>query len=113
MKWSSIILCTVFMAMLTVLAAQGVSPWLTVPLGAFGGYWTCVCTNALWHVASYRIAIWRANLLLPIGDQTKVRAPILWWLANPDLDKAVDTATLVGVLLFPALLWLPLVLWVV
>jgi len=36
---------------------------------------------------------------------------MLWWLANPKLDPAVDIATFVGVLVFPALLWLPLVYW--
>jgi hypothetical protein len=67
----------------------------------------------VWHAESVRIAVWRANLLPPISVPTKPppAQKSLWWLANPKLDKAVDVATVVGVLVFPALLWLPLIFW--
>ncbi|WMT71914.1 hypothetical protein [Bradyrhizobium sp. Ash2021] len=100
---------------MTILVTRGTSPWLTVPLGAFAAYWTYLSTKAVWHVMSFRIAVWRANLLPPISVKNPTEPPAaqksLWWLANPKLDKAVDVATVVGVLVFPALLWLPLIFW--
>jgi hypothetical protein len=56
----------VFVVLLTLLVAQGVSPWVTVPLGAFAAWWTYLCMAALWDVASFRVAIWRGNLLIPV-----------------------------------------------
>jgi hypothetical protein len=101
MKWSRLAYCTVFMALLTLFVVRDVSPWITVSLGVLAAYCTYLCTVALWHVASLRVAIWRANLLPP--DR-------LWWLANPQLDPAMDVAAFVGVLIFPLLLWLPLLI---
>jgi hypothetical protein len=101
MKWSRIVYCAVFMAVLTILVVQGVSPWITVSLGALAAYWTYFCTRALWHVASLRVAVWRANLLPPVslGDWIKPhkREEKLWWLASPKLDPAMDIITFVGV----------------
>src|SRR5262249_46267582 len=48
MKWSRVAYYAVFMAVLTLFVTHGVSPWLTVPLGAFAAWWTYVCTDALW-----------------------------------------------------------------
>jgi hypothetical protein len=114
MKWSGVAYYAVFMAVLTLLVMEGVSPWITVCLTALAAGWTYICTRALWHVASFRIAVWRARLLPPMSveDLIKPRGrKMLWWLANPKLDPAVDMATFVGVLVFPALVWLPLVYW--
>src|SRR5579872_2796298 len=110
MKWSRVACCAAFMVVLTLLVRQEVSPWITVPLSALAAYWTYLCTVALWHVASFRIAVWRAHLLPPVPVEDYSTKPSererLWWLANPKLDPAVDIATIVGVLVFPALLWL-------
>ena len=105
------------MAVLTLLVVQGVSPSITVLLGVFAAYWTYLCTKAVWQVTSFRIAVWRADLLPPISANDPTKPPTarkpLWWLADPKLDKAVDIATVVCVLVFPALLWLPLISWLV
>jgi hypothetical protein len=110
MKWSRVAYCAVLMGVLTLFVVQGVSRWITVPLGALAAYWTYLCTRALWHVASLRVAVWRANLLPPVSIEPRKREK-LWWLANPKLDPTMDIATFVGVLVFPALLWLPLTYW--
>lgn len=112
MKWSRVTYCALFMAVLTLFVVKGVSPWVTVSLGALAAYWTYLCTSALWHVASFRVAVWRVNLLPPpsIEDLIKPRKS-LWWLANPKLDPAMDIATFAGVLVLPALLWSPLIYW--
>jgi hypothetical protein len=101
MKWSRLAYCAVFMALLTLFVVRGISPWITVPLGALAAYWTYHCTVAVWHVASFRVAVWRANLFPPER---------LWWLANPQLDPAMDIAAFVGVPIYPILLWLPLLI---
>ena len=114
MKWSRVAYYAVFMAVLTLFVTHGVSPWLTVPLGAFAAWWTYVCTDALWQGTSFRIAVWPRHLLPPTSVEVlfkQRKRKMLWWLANPKLDPAVDIATFVGVLVFPALLWLPLVYW--
>ena len=114
MKWSRVAYCAVFIAVLTLFVVQGVSPWITVSLGGLAAYWTYLCTRALWHMASLRVAVWRLNLLPPVSIEDLIKPrkrKKLWWLANPKLDPAMDIATFVGVLVFPALLWFPLIYW--
>ena|ERR1700732_1586419 len=114
MNWSGVAYYAVFMAVLTLFVMEGVNPWITVWPGVLAAGWTYICTKALWHVASFRIAVWRAHLLPPISVEDLIKPheqKMLWWLANPKLDPAADVATFVGVLVFPALLWLPLVYW--
>src|SRR5215475_5193571 len=98
MRWSRLARCAAITAVTTVLTMRGTSPWLTVPLGAFAAWWTYECTRALWSLVSFRVAVWRAYLLSPLEDFTRRKRKRLWWLA------AVDIATIVGVLVFPALL---------
>jgi len=115
-KWSRVAYCAALAALVTFLVMRGnTSLWFTVPLSAFAVWWTYICTTALWHVASFRIAVWRMHLLPPttsVEDLNKPRKRKMFWrLADPKLDPAVNVATIVGVLLFPALLWLPLTYW--
>jgi hypothetical protein len=60
------------------------------------------------------MAVWRLDQApsLSIDDLTvprKIKPGE--WLSDPKLDGLVDTATVAGVLLFPALLWCPLIFW--
>jgi hypothetical protein len=114
MKWSRLAYCAVLTAFTTVLVMRGASPWLTIPLGAFAAWWTFICTRALWSVASFRVAVWRLHGApslssddLTMPRQVKQRE----WLSNPKLDGLVNVGTIVGVLGFPALFWLPLIFW--
>jgi hypothetical protein len=106
MKWSRLAYCAAFVALTTLLVVGGVTPWLSVPIGAFAAYWTIICTRALWSLASFRVSAWRLHQLdLP-------RKAKQWeWLSDPKLDGLVDALTVAGVLLFPMLLWLPLIYW--
>jgi len=65
MKWSRLGYCAAVAALTTLLVTRGFSAWITVPLAAFGAYWTALCTYALWHVASFRVAVWRRHLAHP------------------------------------------------
>jgi hypothetical protein len=114
MKWSRLAYCAAITALTTFLAMRGTNPWFTVPLGAFAAWWTFMCTRALWSVASFRVAVWRLHQApsLSIDDLTVPREVKQWeWLSNPRLDGLVDVGTIVAVLAFPALLWLPLIFW--
>jgi hypothetical protein len=116
MKWSRIAYCAALVALTTLLVVGGVTPWLSVPLGAFAAYWTIICTHALWSSASFRIAIWRLHQApsLSIDDLMVPRKAKQWeWLSDPKLDGLVDALTVLGVLLFPALVWLPLIFWLI
>jgi hypothetical protein len=90
----------------TLLIIQGVNPWLTVPLGAFAAWWTFKCTRTLWAVVSFRIEVWRLHQAPSISIEDW-RAPRWQWLSNPKLDSWINVGTVIGVLCFPALLWLP------
>jgi hypothetical protein len=109
MKWSRLGYCAAITALTTFLATRGASLWLTVPIGVFAAWWTFLCTRALWSVASFRVAVWRAHLLPRVEDFRPRKRKRLWWLANPKLDSLTNATTIVGVLCFPALLWLPLI----
>jgi hypothetical protein len=115
MKWSRLVYCAATAALTTFLVMRGASAWLTVPLGAFAAWWTFQCARALWIVLSFHVAGWRLHLITPVSVEdnfTEHRKVKRWvWLANPKLDGWVDAATVVGVLMFPTLLWLPLILW--
>jgi hypothetical protein len=114
MKWSRLVYCAAITAITTFLVMRGTSPWFTVPLAAFAVWWTFMCTRALWSVASFRIAVWRLDQApsLSIDDLTVARKVKRWeWLSNPSLDGLVNVGTIVAVLGFPALLWLPLIFW--
>lgn len=117
-KWSRFAYCGALTACTMLLVTHDVSPWVTVPLGAFAAWWTFVCTRALWTVVSFRIAVWRLHeapqgpTLEEIYKQSATRERKRWeWLANPKLDRWIDAGTVMGVLAFPALLWLPLIFW--
>jgi hypothetical protein len=85
---------------------------LTVPLGAFAAWWTSLCTRALWSEVSFRISTWRLHQT-PSYDLAEMREVKRWeWLSYPKLDGWINAATVAGVLVFPALLWLPLIFWV-
>jgi hypothetical protein len=114
MKPSRLIYCATIAALVTVPVLRGTSPWITVPMGAFAAWWTFICTQALWSVASFHVAAWRLRLApsLSTGDLTTPRKVKRWeWLSNPKLDGLVNVGTVVAVLGFPALLWLPLAFW--
>jgi hypothetical protein len=131
MKWSRFVYCGALTASTTLLVTYGVSPWLTVPLGAFAAWWTFVCTRALWTLVSFRIELWRLHqapqgpTLEEIYEQSAqaarerphqtppaARKRKLWeWLSNPKLDRWINVGTVIGVLSFPALLWFPLIFW--
>jgi hypothetical protein len=115
-KWSRFVYCGGAAALTTFLIMLGASPWFTVPLGAFAAWWTFECTRALWTIVSFRVAIWRLHQLSPpsIDDiirQAPRKAKRWEWLSNPRLHGLVDAATIAGVAVFPAVLWLPLILW--
>jgi hypothetical protein len=60
------------------------------------------------------MAVWRLDQApsLSIDDLTvprKIKPGE--WLSDPKLDGLVDAVTVAGVLLFPMLLWLPLIYW--
>jgi hypothetical protein len=60
------------------------------------------------------LAAWRLRQSpsFSIDNLTEPRKVKRWkWLANPKLDWLVNVGTMVGVLGFPALLWLPLIFW--
>jgi hypothetical protein len=114
MKWSHVAYCAALTALATVLVMRGTSSWLTVPLCAFAAWWTFIWTRALWSVASFRVAVWSLHRApsLSADDLTVPRLVKQWeWLSNPRLDGLVNVGTIVGVLGFPALLWLPLIFW--
>ena len=116
MKWSRLFYCAAIAVLTTFLVSRGTSPWFTVPLAGFAVWWTYLCTHALWTVASFRIAVWRGRQIgLPSIDEINAGQPrkAERWesLANPKLDSLINAATLVGVFVFPALLWLPLIFW--
>lgn len=114
MKWSRLAYCAAITVLTTFLVTRGTSPWLTVPLGAFAAWWTFIGTRALWDVASFRVAAWRLHQTpsLSIDNLTSTRKVKQWGgLSDPRLDGLVNAGTLVAVLGFPAVLWLPLVFW--
>lgn len=114
MKWSSLGYCAAVAALTTLLVARGFTAWITVPLAVFGAYWTILCTRALWHVVSFQISVWRLHQApsLQIDDCATPRTVKRWeWLSNPRLDGLIDVGTVLCVLVFPAVLWLPLILW--
>jgi hypothetical protein len=116
MKWSLLFYCAAVAALTTFLVTRGTSPWFTVPLAGFAAWWTYLCTRALWTVVSFRIAVWRGHQIAsPSIDEINAgqprKAERFEWLANPNLDSSINAATLVGTLVFPALLWLPLIFW--
>jgi hypothetical protein len=115
MKWSRLGYCAAVAALTTFLVIRGISPWLTVPLGAFAAYWTFLCTHALWHLASFHVGNWRLHLAPSLsaddwsGPPRKIKP---WqWLSHPWLDGLAHAGTIICVLGFPALLWLPLIFW--
>lgn len=114
MKWSRFAYCAALTAATGILIGQGASPWITIPLGAFAAWWTFVCTRALWSDFSYRIAIWRLHQAPSwTTDWPATREVKRWeWLSNPKLDSLIAVATVLSVLCFPALLWVPLIIWV-
>lgn len=115
MKWSRLGYCAALAALTTFLVIRGVSPWLTIPLTGFGAYWTVLSTSALWHVASFHVSGWRLRLApsLSADDLIAPREIKPWqWLSHPRLDGLVNAGTIIFALSFPALLWLPVVLWV-
>ncbi|MDH2341526.1 hypothetical protein [Bradyrhizobium sp. SSUT77] len=112
MKWSRFVYCAAVAALTTFLVICGISLWITVPLAVFGAYWTVLCTHALWRVASFRVAGWRLHLTPSFSaiDLTERRKVKPWqWLSHPRLDGLVNAGTIVCVLGFPTLLWLPLI----
>jgi hypothetical protein len=114
MKWSRLFYCAAIAALTTFLITRGTSPWFTIPLAGFAAWWTYLCTHALWTVVSFRIEVWRGHQIASLSiDEIKAGQPhkAERWesLANPKLDSSINTATLVVVLVFPALLWLPLI----
>lgn len=118
MKWSRFAYCVAFIAITTLLVIYGVSPLLTVPLVVFAAWWTFLCTRALWSVVSFHIAVWRLHQTpqlpteLPTLEEWAARKRKRWeWLSNPKLDGWINVGTVIGVLCFPALLWLPLIFW--
>jgi len=113
MKWCQIAYCTVIAALTTFLVVRGTSLWFTAPLGAFAAWWTFTCTRALWSVASFRVEVWRAHQAPSLPDDLTVARKVKqWeWLSNPRLDGLVNVGTIITVLGFPALLWLPLIFW--
>jgi hypothetical protein len=116
MKWSRFVYCGAVTALTTFLVIRGASPWFTVPLGAFAAWWTLLCTHALWTVASFHVEVWRGHQIAsPSIEEIKAgqprKAKRYEWLANPKLDSWINAGTFVGVLVFPASLWLPLILW--
>jgi hypothetical protein len=118
MKWSRFVLCGAFTASETLLVTQRVGPWITVPLGAFAAWWTYLCTRALWSEVSFRIAVWRLHqtpqgpTLEEVNKHSAARKRKRWaGLSNPKLDRLIDVGTVVGVLGFPAFLWIPLIFW--
>ena len=117
MKWSRFIYCAATVALAELLITNGASPWFTVPLGAFAAWWTFICTRTLWTLSSYHVAGWRlhqAPSLPPLHDLDAPRKVKQWeWLSNPKLDRLVDAVTMVIILGFPVLLWLPLIFWLI
>jgi hypothetical protein len=115
MRWSRFVYCAGLTFLTTYLVTLGVSPWLTFPMGAFAAYWTVLCTRALWIEGSFRVEVWRGHLTKPreIPDFT-ANTPLTtrwWWLANPKLDGLTNAVTGLAVLVFPLVLWLPLILF--
>jgi hypothetical protein len=116
MKWSRLVYCAAIVALTTILVMRGTTVWLIVPLAAFAAWWTFICTRALWSVATFHVAARRLSLApsLSIDDLTvPVQAKRWEWLSNPRLDGLVSIGTLIVVFGFPALLWLPLVVWLI
>ena len=117
MKWSRFIYCAATVALAELLITNGASPWFTVPLGAFAAWWTFICIRTLWTFSSYHVAGWRlhqAPSLPPLHDLDAPRKVKQWeWLSNPKLDRLVDAVTMVIILGFPVLLWLPLIFWLI
>ena len=111
MKWSRLFYCAVLTTLTIFLVIHGAALWFTIPLAIFAAWWTVLCTRALWTLVSFHIATWRLHQApspsLNEPDRTK-----RWeWLSNPSLDVWINAATIAGVLVFPAALWLPLVFW--
>jgi len=110
MKWSRFAYCVALTVSVVLLFTHGASPWVTVPLGAFAAWWTFLCTRALWTVVSFRIAVWRLHQAPSMGDWPAALKIKRWeWLSDPKLDRWINVGTVMGVLCFPALLWLPLI----
>jgi hypothetical protein len=112
MKWSRLAYCAALTASTGILVSYAVSPWITVPLGAFAAGWSFLCTRALWSEVSFRIAVWRLHQAPSMDDWPAPRKMQWEWLSNPKLDHLIEVGTVIGVLCFPALLWLPLIFWV-
>jgi hypothetical protein len=112
MKWSRVAYCVALTASMEILVNYSVSPWLTLPLGAFAAWWSFLCTRTLWSEASFRIAVWRLHQAPSMDDWPAPRKIKQWqWLSDPKLDRLIEVGTVIGVLCFPALLWLPLIFW--
>lgn len=112
MKWSRIAYCAAFTVGTGLLIAYGISPWLTVPLGAFAVWWSFVCTSALWTEFNFRIAVWRLHQAPSMENWPAPREIKQWeWLSHPKLDHLVNVGTAFGVLCFPIILWLPVIIW--
>jgi hypothetical protein len=111
MRWSRLAYCAALVALATLLVLGGVTPWLSVPVGAFAACWTIICTHALWSLASFRVAAWRLHQAPSPSIDDLAKAKQWEWLSDPKLDGLVDALTVAGVLLFPMLLWLPLIFW--
>jgi hypothetical protein len=108
MKWSRCFYGAALAVLTTFLVARGISPWFTVPLAGFAAWWTYLCTDAL-----SRCGLESTPNSIASTDEISAGQPHKakrWeWLANPKLDSSINAATVVGVLVFPALLWLPLI----
>jgi hypothetical protein len=111
MKWSRLFYCAALTALTTFLVIRGAALWFTIPLAIFAAWWTVLCTRALWTLVSFHIATWRLRQA-PSPSLDELRRVKRWeWLSNPSLDGLIDAATIAGALVFPAVLWLPLILW--
>jgi hypothetical protein len=110
-KCSRLFYCAALAALTTFLGIRGAALWLTGPLAIFAGWWTVLCTRALWTLVSFHIATWRLDQA-PSPSIDEPRKVKRWeWLSDPKLDSWIDAVTIAGVLAFPAVLWLPLVFW--
>jgi hypothetical protein len=85
-KWSRLAYCAALTAGTGILVNYGVSPWLTVPLGAFAAWWSFLCTRALWSEVSFRIAVWRLHQAPSMDDWPAQRRMQWEWLSNPILS---------------------------
>jgi hypothetical protein len=94
MRWSRLAYCAALVALTTLLVVGGVTPWLSVPIGAFAAYWTTICTHALWSLASFRVAAWGLHQApSPSIDDLPRKAKQWEWLFDPKPDGLVDALT--------------------